>query len=555
MRVLNYVLLISVFLTIMYLLLLSKSLLLFGSLFFLLASFLLMGMFLNSESYKNRIIKVLIFTLYIISATLFYNIDEQDIAIKGLNKSLMSYYFWSIGFLGILTVTLYAKNNEDLNQNKTLKTVFWLVFLSSLIGITYFLTDMILSFKRFKNVKKEAKFVGQTVIKILMFLVFLGLIAINLEGIFKRLKVTKYSFLNLIYVIILYIPCAILDGIRFLNKEFKLSTSDTKLMIMIQVILLTLYFIYPRIIRYILYKDSVELLRHPKYLDTEYEIVSTKHLEKKYHKKFEPTRFFNKVYKGKATLKDFNYLNPFKTLNKKSIRYSKETLDAKKRADLLQKQSDELAWDISFAKIEKTSLSKMDEMKEYLNKLNDKQEYWSKQYYILRTEDTKGEYDKNILVNKNYGLSFWFYVNPVNESYRYSITNYSNIINYGNKLRVEYIGKNENEENVLRFLAKDNASDENELNEIHKENNILLQKWNNIVINYSGSIIDIFLNGILISSVKDIVLDDSYNLIKIGEKNGISGSICNIRFFPDTIKIDKIKGLYKLFKNNDPPSI
>ena len=33
------------------------------------------------------------------------------------------------------------------------------------------------------------------------------------------------------------------------------------------------------------------------------------YLEKKYHKKFEPTRFFNKVYKGKATLKDFNYLN------------------------------------------------------------------------------------------------------------------------------------------------------------------------------------------------------------------------------------------------------
>ena len=43
----------------------------------------------------------------------------------------------------------------------------------------------------------------------------------------------------------------------------------------------------------ILYKDSVELLRHPKYLDTEYEIGSTKHLEKKYHRKFEPTRFFN----------------------------------------------------------------------------------------------------------------------------------------------------------------------------------------------------------------------------------------------------------------------
>ena len=56
-------------------------------------------------------------------------------------------------------------------------------------------------------------------------------------------------------------------------------------------------------------------------------------------------------------------------MNKKNIRYSKETLDAKKRADLLQKQSDELAWDISFAKIEKASLPKIDEMEEYLNKL------------------------------------------------------------------------------------------------------------------------------------------------------------------------------------------
>ncbi len=532
---------------------LSKSLLLFSSIFFLFASLLMMGILLNFDAYNNRIVKIIIFTLYSLAAVSFYNINELDKAVKGLNKSLLSHYFWTIGFLGILATTVYSKNEEKLKENNTLKIIFWLTFFSSVIPIVYIFTNMIVNLKRFKSVKSEAKFLGRTVIKILIALIFLGLIAINIETFISKIKITKYSFFNFAYVIILYIPCFILDGIKFLNKEFKLASSDTKLMLIIQTILVILYFIYPRILRYIIFKDSVELLRKPKYLNTEYEIGSTKQLEKKYNRKFQPDLFLSELYKGKISFKTLKYLNPFKTIKKSKLRYSEETQNAGLHADILDKQYNELAWDISFAKIENNLNLNITDMEEYLDKLDNDRKSLANKYYALKTKDTKGEYDKNILVNKNYTLSFWLNVNPIGNSYRYSINKYSNVINYGNKIIVEYLGKNGIEENILRFLVKSNNS--NELIEIHKEENLKLQKWNYIVINYSGSIIDIFLNGILITSINDITIEDSYNLIKVGEKNGISGSICGVRFFYETIKIDKIKGIYKLFKNNNPPVI
>ena len=84
---------------------------------------------------------------------------------------------------------------------------------------------------------------------------------------------------------------------------------------------------------------------------------------------------------------------------------------------------------------------------------------------------------------------------------------------------------------------------------------IPMQKWNNLVINYDGGIVDVFINGVLKKSLKGILPALSYNSIKLGEIDGIAGGVCNVVYYPSRISQDRISMNYNLLKNNNPPTI
>jgi hypothetical protein len=82
---------------------------------------------------------------------------------------------------------------------------------------------------------------------------------------------------------------------------------------------------------------------------------------------------------------------------------------------------------------------------------------------------------------------------------------------------------------------------------------MLLQKWNQLVINYNGGTLDIFLNGQLVKSSLEVVPYYSLDNLTIGENDGIKGGICNVIYFNKALSSNNIYYIYNTVKYKDPP--
>jgi len=168
----------------------------------------------------------------------------------------------------------------------------------------------------------------------------------------------------------------------------------------------------------------------------------------------------------------------------------------------------------------------------------------SSKYYLDNENDQNTI--KNPKYNYRYSISCWFYINPQPPSAGYQFNSYSNVLNYGNKPIILY----KNKTNTLKIKMLNN----NALEEIVETNNVLLQKWNHIVINYDGGILDIFLNNELIKSVPGVVPYMNNDKIFVGSKEGLYGNITNLIYFKTPLKKSQITNIYNSNKNKNPPT-
>ena len=168
----------------------------------------------------------------------------------------------------------------------------------------------------------------------------------------------------------------------------------------------------------------------------------------------------------------------------------------------------------------------------------------------------------NTKFNYQFGISFWAYFDSIPPNAGPAYNKYTSILNFGSKPNVLYNAS----KNTLIIVMEDSTHDTNKSDNleiidgvahriIYKNTNVLLQKWNNIVINYNGGTLDIFLNGELVKSAIEVVPFMSYDTLTVGEDNGISGGICNVNYFDTPLTATKMYYMYSTIKNETPPVI
>jgi len=205
--------------------------------------------------------------------------------------------------------------------------------------------------------------------------------------------------------------------------------------------------------------------------------------------------------------------------------------------------------------------------------------------------------DTGTKFNYQYALSFWFYIDSFPPSTSSAYLKVVPILSYGENPTVKYSSN----DNTLYITVKQKVDGNpviNYINEqeieinpqtvdkwksiqdkiqstidkvktmpfgndvdadghrlIYKHPDVLLQKWNHIVLNYNGGTLDVFYNGKLVKSAIEVVPYMKLDMLTVGTENGINGNVANLMYFSEPLDIVTINTLYQSLKDQNPPSI
>ena len=182
--------------------------------------------------------------------------------------------------------------------------------------------------------------------------------------------------------------------------------------------------------------------------------------------------------------------------------------------------------------------------------LNNKPTYINKKTNIGIYENLKGSADD---YNYNYGLSSWIYLMAQAPNYGVGYSKFTKILDYAGKPTLWYNAETNTFKITVKAYKKGTTTPYDKI--VYTTKNIPLQKWNNVVVNYVGGTLDVFINKDLVASVKNVVPYMSSDGIFIGDNHGISGAVANVTYFSHPISTSRITFSYENLVNNDPPII
>ena len=448
--------------------------------------------------YKERTKYSIIFLLYIFAIALLYFYDPWNIMTKYIGVS--TFFTVSIGLMIFLMIFLYHyffthPSKEGLfSQSPTLATFMRSFYILGALGISGLLIYGILSWLGTFN--QDA----YSTSNILNFIMLIGMLGIIWKLVNSGGYLEKNPIFRLILNTILYIPCLLVNIVDFITGQYK-QTKQTEVTLLLFALGIFAGFF---IIKFYLYP-----------------YVSTKYYGQG----------------GKSWIND----------------------------------------PVSTEKL--TSVASYQELNANAN---------------INANDNSDLQNSAAKYNYQYAISFWFYLDSFPPSTSVAYNKVSNILSYGENPCVKYDAvnntilitvKNDGDSRIaLQNVKNDNSSGskikegfsisdiKNKIEEakampialeldnmgnriIYKKPNVLLQKWNNIIINYNGGTLDVFYNGELVKSAIEVVPYMKFDMLTVGSEQGISGNIANLVYFDKPIDYMQVHTLYNSLKGTNPPII
>ncbi len=132
-----------------------------------------------------------------------------------------------------------------------------------------------------------------------------------------------------------------------------------------------------------------------------------------------------------------------------------------------------------------------------------------------------------------YTLSCWVYLEPTNDN-----NTFNNILSYGSMPIINYNPAN----NHLRIQMVNVVNDSPTT--LFETMDIPIQRWNHLVINYSSSTCDVFLNNTIVSTSENNIPTLNEDALIIGDNTSDFGRIRDVIYFKNILTKPQIRVLY-----------
>ncbi len=520
-----------------------------------------------------KTLSITILVVYLILSYIFTFLYKDNSVLKSWSSYTNIILILGAAFISLGVISLFIKENNDSSpypyDKSTMSQISWtfketLPLYKSVLSIAIVLGLTCLALYLIKTFS----FLSLSLTVIIEIAVVIGLIFAIFSAITKNTellaKIMSNNFFKLLYHIIFIIPCTVLYLTNYIWDQIKETPYVSWIILIAEIVFVGLYFLIPIIKNYLflhsvtktddlmiqqeseahdksIIRNENQMSRLMDGVSVDWDFIFSNNL-------YEPDMVRNLTNylesRGYQSSKNKKQLGFFQKMFSKSISLEAAVTYVQINAPIIINLRNQ----IQMQTAESKDLGKNRKIRDNMLKtkiLLKEPIYLSKKKVIGNYEDIGSGVGA---FNYNYSISAWTFIHEQPPSLRKSSNKFTNIIDYANKPKIQFNPST----NTLRIIMSNGLDQDNV---VYETTDFNLQRWNNIVVNYDGGTLDIFINGTLVSSTNNIVPIMSYDEITAGENEGLSGGVCSVVYFPKPLTLSKIKSLYKSLKYKNPPII